>query len=63
MSDKVPAGDTHGSKPCKADLTALEHAFRAGWAACEQDSINLIVGQSVNTAWSEFLSTEMQALG
>lgn len=58
------SGDTRGK--CKADLTALEQAFRAGYAACldHADPPGPIFYKGTpNEAWAEFLSNEMRALG
>lgn len=48
-------------KPCKADLTALEHAFRAGWAAREGASSGIWTKCSADDAWAAFLAGEMKA--
>lgn len=61
-------GDVHdalqelASKACKADLTALEHAFRAGWAARDIacPSINAVL-LTPSAAWNEFLAGELKA--
>ncbi len=51
---------------CKADLTALEHAFRAGYDAAldHADPPGPIHYRgTASEAWAEFLSVEMRALG
>lgn len=60
-ADEMP---NFGRKPCKADLKALEEAFRAGWAARDIacPSINAVT-LTPNEAWAAFLSVEMRALG
>lgn len=47
---------------CKADLTALEQAFRAGYAASVRSS-GRVWTYSADDAWNEFLAVEMRALG
>lgn len=59
-------GDVHdalqelASKACKADLTALEHAFRAGWAARSGMAAHE-APKSQDAAWAAFVAGEMKA--
>lgn len=62
LTPSALSGDATGR--CKADLTALEQAFRAGWGARDIacPSINAVT-LTPNEAWAAFLSVEMRALG
>lgn len=56
-ADEMP---NFGRKPCKADLKALEEAFRAGWAA-RSEMGSRVWTSSADTAWAAFLAGEMKA--